>query len=181
MSGSDYSAGAIVASGGPGAWVLEACAPGAVGWFATVGQTYTILAFDDQFDGAGNGGTLDITIDVAPPPPSIDITVNPTGGFTKAGSAIISGTVTCTGAADFASVEAEVRQSVGRVATVRGFGFFETTCDGTTQQWTIEAIPDSGLFRGGKAVSVTFAIACGAFDCGVDFEERIVKLSGKGK
>ena len=35
---------------------------------------------------------------------------------------------------------------------------------------------DNGLFKGGRAVAVTFAVACGAIDCGEDFEEQIVKL-----
>ena len=41
----------------------------------------TILVFDDQLDGGGNGGVLNITIDVAPPAPTIDVTVNPVGEF----------------------------------------------------------------------------------------------------
>jgi hypothetical protein len=41
------------------------------------------------------------------------------------------------------------------------------------------AVPgDNGLFRGGKAASVTFAFACGAFDCGTDFQSFTVKVGG---
>lgn len=179
ISQSDYTAGAIIATGGPGSWFVEACAPGAVGWFATAGTTYTILAFDDQFDGGGNGGMLNITIDTAPPPPTIDVTVSPRGRFdSKTGSAFISGTVTCEGQADFAFLEAQLSQRVGRFI-IRGFGFSDVTCDGATRPWSLEIVGDNGRFAGGKAASVTFAVACGVFDCGVDFEEHVVQLSGR--
>jgi hypothetical protein len=59
---------------------------------------------------------------------------------------------------------------------VTGFGSTDFLCDGTTQSWSVEVLPDNGLFKGGRAVAVTFAVACGAIDCGEDFEEQIVKL-----
>lgn len=40
---------------------------------------------------------------------------------------------------------------------------------------------DNGKFKGGKAVSVTFAVACGTFFCGVDFQEHVVQLRGARK
>lgn len=180
VSGSDYSAGVIVATGSPGSWTLVTCGPGAVSWSAAAGETYTILAFDDQLDGSGNGGTLAIAVDAAPPAPTIGVTVNPVGQFNAhTGSATISGTVTCTGVAEFAFLDVELRQAVGRVATITGTGSVDVTCDGTTYPWSVEIVPSSGKFAGGKAASVTFAVACGAFECGVDFQERIVKLGGR--
>lgn len=179
VSESTYSAGALVATGSPGNWTIVNCAPDAVGFFAVAGETYTILAIDDQFDGGGNGGTLTITIDVALPPPTIDVTVDPFGTFnTRTGSATVSGTVTCTGETEFAFLETELTQNVGRF-TIRGFGFSEVTCDGATRPWSLEVAPENGKFAGGKAVNVTFAVACGDFDCGIDFEERVVHLRGK--
>jgi len=179
VSESSYPAGAIVATGGPGNWTVVDCAPGAVGWLAAAGTTYTILAFDDQSDGGGNGGTLDLRIDVIPPPPTVDITVDRFAVFdSRTGSATLSGTAICTGEAEFAAVEATLSQAVGRF-TIRGIGFADLVCDGTPQNWRLEVLPDNGKFAGGKAASVTFAIACGTFDCGTDFEERIVQLRGK--
>ena len=35
-------------------------------------------------------------------------------------------------------------------------------------------------FSGGKAASVTFAVACGPLQCSVDFQEHQVKLTGRG-
>ncbi|HEX2772602.1 MAG TPA: hypothetical protein VHN18_09265, partial [Micromonosporaceae bacterium] len=78
---SSYFAGVIVVTGTPGAFHLVTCGPDAVVFAATAGTTYYILAFDDQFDGGGNGGTLVMNVDVAPPPPTVDVTVDPRAGF----------------------------------------------------------------------------------------------------
>jgi hypothetical protein len=178
VSQSTYSAGVIVATGGPGNWDLQACGPGAVAFNTVAGQTYTILTFDDQLDGGGNGGTLRVAIDVAPPAPTIDVTVNSVGGFNaRTGSATLSGTVTCSGDVLFAFVDVELRQAVGRF-TVIGYSGFDVTCDGATRPWSVEVFPENGKFAGGKAASVTFAAACGEFQCGLDFEERTVQLRG---
>lgn len=31
---------------------------------------------------------------------------------------------------------------------------------------------------GGQALGLTFATACGGFDCGVDFKEHLIQLKG---
>jgi len=177
-STSSYPAGVSVATGGPGNWTLLACGPGAVAWTTTAGQTYALVAFDPQEDGSGNGGVLNISIDVAPPPPSISATVNPIATFdTKTGAATVSGTVTCDGAADFAFLEVNLSQNVGRFI-IRGFGGTDVTCDGATRPWSLQVLGDNGKFAGGKALGVTFAFACGVFDCGVDFQEHVIQLRG---
>ena len=180
MSTSTYSAGAIVATGGPGNWTVETCGPGAVVWSAAAGVTYTVLVFDDQQDGAGNGGTLNISVAEAPPPPEVSLTVNPRGTFNaKTGSATIRGTVTCTGASVFSFIDVFVRQKVGRLF-IDGGGFIEGfTCNGTTQAWSVEVFPFNGIFKGGSTVTVTFAVACGAFQCGVGFDQSVVRLSAR--
>jgi hypothetical protein len=176
VSGSDYSAGAIVVTGSPGAWTLVDCGPGAVGWSTEAGTTYTILVFDDQLDGGGNGGTAQVVVDVIPAPPSIDITVDPRAQFTRSGSAIVSGTVTCDASAVFALMETELTQRVGRLL-IRGSTLVSLTCDGTAQPWSVELVGENGTFAGGKAASVSLAIACGEFQCSLDYEERTVQLS----
>ena len=64
---SDYSAGVQIATGSPGNFELVDCGAGQASWYAEPGVTYTILVFDDQTDGGGNGGTLRISISEAPP------------------------------------------------------------------------------------------------------------------
>lgn len=180
VSTSTYSAGVFVATGGPGSFVVVACGPGAVAFEAVTGETYAILAIDDQLDGSGNGGTLNIEVTEVPPPPEITLTVNKFGTFnSQTGSATISGTVTCTGGpADFSFIDVFVRQVVGRffIDGYGGVGGF--TCDGATQPWSVEVFGYSGTFKGGKALSVSFAFACGTFLCGEGFEERVVQLKG---
>jgi hypothetical protein len=180
VSGSNYSAGVIVASGSPGNFTLENCGPGATAFAAVTGVTYSILAFDFQDDGGGNGGTLQIQVAELPPPPEVDVTVDKTGLFNSAtGSATISGTVTCTGGpVDFSFIDISVRQVVGRTS-IDGFGSIEGfTCDGTTQPWSAEIFGSNGIFKGGKALTVSFAFACGPFLCGEDFDEVVVQLRG---
>lgn len=175
VSSSDYSAGVLVVSGSPGSFVLENCGPGATQFFAASGVTYSILAFDDQQDGSGNGGTLQINVTDVPPPPDVDVTVDPVGHFNKDGTATISGSVTCSGDAFDNFIDVQVRQSVGRFI-VNGFGFTDFPCDGATHAWSAQVFGDNGTFKGGRTASVTTATACGNFDCGQDFEESTVKL-----
>jgi uncharacterized protein DUF6299 len=179
VSGSDYAAGVFVATGAPGSFEVLACGFGGAAWQAAAGETYSIVAIDDQSDGGGNGGTLELSIDVAPPPPALDVTVNPTAQFdSKTGSALLSGTMSCGADAEFAFLEAQLTQRVGRLL-IRGFGGTEVTCDGTARPWTIEVIGDNGLFKGGKSASVTFAAACSAVFCSEYLNESTVQLKGK--
>jgi hypothetical protein len=180
VSQSDYSAGVLVGVGSQGNLELVTCGPGAVGFFAEAGTTYYVLAIDDQLDESGNGGSLNISFNDAPPPPTVDITVNRLGTFnSRTGVATISGTYTCDNA-DFIDVFIDARQKVGRF-TVVGFGeFFDfDTCDGESHTWSAEVFPDNGKFAGGKTLTLAFAFACGAFECAESFVEQTVQLRGK--
>ena len=151
---------------------------GAAGFFAESGTTYYVLAIDDQSDGAGNGGQLRISFNVAPPPPTVDITVNASGTVNKAGVAHVSGTYTCTDA-EFIEVFGDMTQPVGRFAIRGYFGFFDVeTCDGEPHAWEADVFPDNGKFAGGKSVTIAFGFACGSFECGEGFTEQKVQLRG---
>jgi hypothetical protein len=180
VSASSYTAGVLVGTGGPGHWTIAVCGPDAVFLPAVAGQTYAILAIDDQGDGGGNGGTLQMSITEAPPQPVIDVTVNPTGTYdNRTGSATIGGTVTCTGGpSEFSFVQVELREKRGRF-TVVAIGNVDVTCDATTRPWSIELVSENGPFGHGDAASVTFAVACGQIACSTDFEERQVLLRNK--
>lgn len=176
VSGSSYSAGVFVATGSPGNWALVACGPGATGWSATAGTAYFAIAFDDQTDGSGNGGVLNITIDASPPPPTIDLTVDTLATFNATtGSATVTGTVICSGETQYSFLEVQLSQTVGRFI-IKGYGSTEVTCDGAKRPWSVIVTGDNGTFARGEALSATFATACGVFDCGVDFEERMLRL-----
>lgn len=180
VSASDYSAGVLVGTGSQGNLETVACGPDTVGLFASAGTTYYVLAIDSQEDGAGNGGILNITFNEAPPPPTVDFTVNRFGTVRPStGVATISGTYTCTNG-DFIDLFAEVRQRAGRIYVLASFEIFETgTCDGAPHNWVADVVGQNGKFAGGKTLTVTFASACGAFECADGFLEQTVRLRGK--
>ena len=178
VSASDYSAGVIVGSGSPGSYTLESCGGGTVGFSGSTGVTYTILVFDDQYDGAGVGGQLEITVEAAPPLPVVHLTVNSTGNFnSRTGSATIRGTVTCTGGDEFGknNISVQLTQTVGRFK-FSGDGQAQFACDGTTQPWAVDVLSSNGKFGGGKAAVIAYADACAGFGCGFDSAERVVTL-----
>lgn len=183
VSASDYSAGVIVMTGTPGSFAIETCGPGTVGFSALAGTVYHVLAFDDQFDGGGNGGLLRISFNEAPPPPTLEISVDPIGFVNpRTGEATLTGSFTCTNA-DFVDIFGDVKQQVGRF-TVRGFFFLfadGSACTGDSQPWSATVIPADGKFAGGKAATVAFAFACGAFECAAGFAEQTVMLRGVRK
>lgn len=181
VSASDYAAGVLVGVGVPGSLETVACGPGLTGFTADAGTTYYVLAIDDQSDGGGNGGSLSISFYDAPPTPTVDITVDPTGTFDRTGAAHLTGTYTCTDAV-FVDVFGDVTQPVGRFSIRGFFGFFvEGTCDGSPQPWSADVVPEGGKFKGGKALTVAFSFACGVFECAEGYTEQTVRLRGGHK
>ena len=173
---SSYTAGVLVATGAPGSLELINCGPGAVGIPVTAGTTYYFMAIDDQSDGTGNGGTLVVNVQAAPPPPEITLTVNRFGTFDQTGAASVYGTISCTGEVEFSFLTVELTQPVGRAA-VYGNTSIDITCDGTVRPWTAVIEPIVGTrFAGGRATAVTFSVACGPFFCGESFLERQIRL-----
>lgn len=184
---SDYSVGAMVATGGPGSWMVESCGPEILPFYAMPGVTYTLLVFDDQVDGGGNGGQLVFTIDQAGPPPTIEVSVDARGTVdARAGVATLTGTYTCApsegGTIEYSYLDVQLSQRAGRVY-IQGGGFVEPlTCDGTEQPWTITTSEwSNGLFKGGKAEAQIWAEACGGGSCGFFEDTQAVKLSGAKK
>lgn len=178
VTDSSYPAGVLVVTGAPGNFQLVTCGPGAVAFEALAGVTYYLLIIDDQSDGAGNGGTLRLTVAEAPPPPELTVTVNERARFNpRTGSATVSGTITCVGDVDFTFVDVQLEQAVGRGEVV-GFGSLDVDCDGSVQPWSIEIFPTFGKkFAGGKSATFTFAVSCGPVFCSEYANEQQVQLS----
>ena len=180
VSKSTYSAGAIVATGSPGNWNLVTCGPGAVAWMATAGTTYTVLVYDAQSDGGGNGGTLNLTLEVVAPP-TVDITVNPVATFNpRTGAATVSGTWTCPGTPGGGRVTITLTQQAGPLI-VSGYGFSgrRDLCDSTPRPWSVEIVStDGSRFTGGKATTSMNAFVCGSVGCGFSSGEGTVLLRG---
>jgi uncharacterized protein DUF6299 len=177
VSASSFPAGVAVVTGSPGSFASVTCGPGSVVFSAIEGQTYALLAFDDQTDGGGHGGTLVLSVETSPPPPTLEVTVDPRGQFdSHSGTATVHGTVTCTGDAPNTHLEIELRQRAGRVI-ISGHGFTSFPCDGSSHAWTVEVTPQNGLFKGGQATALTFAIACNPFECATDSQQAGVRLA----
>jgi hypothetical protein len=111
-------------------------APEPLGSSRRPARPFYVLAIADQEYGTGNGGSLDISFNTAPPPPTVDMTLNPRGTVSaKTGIATLHGTYTSTDA-DFIDIAGSVAQSVGRIGTIRESCeiFDEGTCGGTSRQ-----------------------------------------------
>jgi len=171
---SSYSNGIASYIGAPSATTLTGCAPGQLSVAVPAGQTAYLMVFGDMV--GSPGGILRISVQEAPPPPQISLTVDPIGTFDPAtGRATVSGTATCTGVADFANLNGTVTQTVGRF-TVSGFFFAPLVCDGATHSWTATTTFNNGRFAGGPATVQVFAFACNASGCGEDAVTQQVRL-----
>jgi hypothetical protein len=180
-SASDYSAGFMLFEGAPTQDSMIACGPMTAGIGMSAGTTYTVMVFDDEQDGnAANGGDLELDVDVAPPPPVVDTSVDSKATVDKSGTAWVTGSYTCTNG-DNIEIDGELHQSVGRV-TISGYGgiFDEGTCNGTPHAFSMPITGDNGKFAGGRAASIMFSYACGAFECADGYAEQVIHLS-KGK
>lgn len=177
VSSSTYSAGVLVGVGSEGNLQTVTCGPRTVTFFAAAGTTYYILAIDDQFDGGGNGGSLEIAFTEVPPPPALKFSLDRFGSVDPStGVATISGAYVCANG-DFVDLFVDASQNVGRF-TISGVGsFFEArTCDGLSHPWSADVVPQNGKFAGGKSLTTTFSFSCGPFQCTSGFLEQTVQL-----
>lgn len=166
----------------------------AVVWQAEAGATYLLMVGTCCGGGvvgeAGGGGTLEFHVDVAPPPPTIDLTIDGRGSFTSTGSAIVRGTVACTGVLTGGGegggvviqdttggmLSIDLRQRVGRIV-IRGFASgFDGPCNGDLIPWSMEVAGDNGKFAGGSAEANVFASGCGLAECIEVAVSRTVRL-----
>lgn len=175
VSASNYSAGVLVGVGEPGALEIVACGPLTVLFSATAGETYYVLAIDDQSDGGGNGGQLQISFLDAGPTPSVALSVNPNGRVDSRGNALVHGSYTCENGESL-----ELFGDVLQLRLVAVRAFFDTVitgqCDGTRHTWRAVADPVRGRFTTDKALVTTFGFVCGQFLCADGYAERVVRL-----
>jgi hypothetical protein len=159
----------------------------AVAWDAVGGTTYLLMVGTCCGDGvvgeAGGGGSLTFHLDLAPPAPTIDLTIDARGSFTKAGLAVIRGTIACTGLNEFViedttggMISVFASQRVGR-RTISGDGSgFEGPCPSTPTTWEITVASSNGKFGGGSVQVDAFANGCGPIDCIEVSASRTVQL-----
>lgn len=157
-SGSNYQVAGAVLTGTPAAFSSVSCFLGSTSFQASQGTTYYIDLL--QF-GAGSGGTLSLSLTQQVPPNPV-LTVDSSGTFdSKSGAAMLSGTASCS-AGSSAFLDGSLTQSVGRIATISGFGspLNGVVCDGTPHPWSFVVTPSSGLFKGGHATASVDMFAC---------------------
>lgn len=147
---------------------------------ATAGTTYLIMVGTCCGGGTpgatGGGGNLVLHVDVAPPMPTISLTVDPRGSFDPYGGATIRGTVSCTGEPAYGWIDVSIAQKVGRF-TIRGYGGIELAgCGEDPVPWEVRASSEDGKLLGGKATVEAFAYACGAIFCADAYETQNVQL-----
>jgi hypothetical protein len=148
----------------------------AVAWDAEAGTTYLIVVGTCCGPGAaGGGGSLQFHVAVAPPPPTLDITIDATGSFTPYGTATLRGTIACTNANPPAGLNLAVSQRVGRI-TIRGFGFADVECSAAPAPWSLAVAGDDGKLLGGHATVDVAVFVCGPIECADDFEHAVVRL-----
>ncbi|CAN5759318.1 hypothetical protein BH18ACT7_BH18ACT7_25060 [soil metagenome] len=154
---------------------IVACGPLTVLFSATAGETYYVLAIDDQSDGGGNGGQLQISFLDAGPTPSVTLSVNPNGRVDSRGNALVHGSYTCENGESL-----ELFGDVLQLRLIAVRAFFDTVitgqCDGTRHTWRAVADPVQGRFTTDKALVTTFGFVCGQFLCADGYAERVVRL-----
>ena len=192
--GSDYDTTLYVGTAnGSGGIDVIACNDDAVdlqsvvAWDAEGGTTYLLMVGTCCGDGvvgeAGGGGSLVFHLDLAPPPPTVDLTIDARGSFTKSGSAIIRGTIACSNVNEFTTedttggmIQVQASQRVGR-KIISGFGSgFDGPCTAEPTAWSVEVLGETGKFGGGSAQVDAFAIACGPIECTEASASRTVQL-----
>jgi hypothetical protein len=176
VSRSDYSAGLIVAKRTASGWRLMGCSPDVVTVSLRGGRSYAVLVFDYQGDGVGNGGTLVMETYVPDRRSVVSVTVDPTARFDpKNGTATVTGTMTCEGAAYSAGVEVYLRQKAGRLL-ISGYGGRQLGCPDGTRTWVVAVADTNGLFKGGTADIDVYAYASGRRNWSEDSVQTEVRM-----
>jgi hypothetical protein len=175
VSQSSFTAGVIVATGTPGNLTLVACGPSSIGFVATAGETYYLMAFSD--DPAVVGGQLTIAVSESEPPPKVSMTVNDVGEVNDTtGTATISGTFTCVGTADLTVLQGRLQQQQGDLQVGGDFDQSGLPCDGTAD-WSAEIAPeDGGKFVDGQAATVALSAGCNQLGCNIYETLEVVHL-----
>ena len=167
--------GINVFAGSATAAALVLCVEDALIFEATAGTTYYLMFADIDGD-ATNGGRLQATIDVAPPPVDVSVTINDKGKFNaQTREATIGGTITCSVPADgFVSID--IRQPNGRFV-VLGFGGTDVPCGPQPAEWWATVGGENGKLAAGRPVTVfANASGCDGIQCGDAAATATVRL-----
>jgi hypothetical protein len=148
--GSSYYAPVAVFMGSRGALTGVACGYPRVRFDAVAGETYYFMVM------GYSRGNLRFSVDVAPPPLSIDLSIDPAGSVVPTtGEATVRGTVTCN-RPTLVSVGGTVQQKIGQ-GLVNGWLWTYVYCDGTTPApWSSTVYNQPGAPIGGGRAATLF-------------------------
>lgn len=163
MTKSDYSGGFLVFQNVPRGRTLVGCGPQSIGVPAKAGHTYLIMVVSDT---QTKGGNLVLSLDSAPPAPTVTFGLDKTGQVLKGGKAQVTGTYTCTNA-DYVEGFGKLVQIWKRLKITGYFDSFPypPACDGSSQPWSTVVRSANGLFAAGSAKATYKAFACGLIEC----------------
>jgi hypothetical protein len=128
---------------------------------------------------SSSGGNLVLTVDIAPPPLTIDIDIDPVGSVDpKNMVATLSGTLTCSRPA-VVDLYIELKQKAGR-QIIHGSYYISLECNGETP-WVATVTDYDGVFVGGKATVNAYANVFDIYEYSNAEATNTVQLKGKGK
>ena len=162
----------VLADTGSGLQVVDCSAfPATVTFSTTPGVTYDVMI--GSLPDTPGGGTGVVTLGQ---PLTVSVAVDPNGSVDgKTGTATVSGTITCDEPADFAEVDVQLSQAVGR-HILRGIGQAFPACDVTPTAWSVAITADNGIFGGGRATADVTAFGCTGPSCDFDSVSASLRL-----
>jgi hypothetical protein len=180
--GSDYDTTLSVYTGSPGSLTQIACVDDTAGTVQSA-VIMNVLATETYYFMVGSyasvpGGNLVFTVNQLQPL-NVDLQIDKTGFFDKAGNATIHGTVTCSRQA-YVELNAEVKQRLGK-ATIAGTSNTFIDCIGETP-WEMVTSGQNGRFAGGTADVSMSGFVYEVLTGDVSFQlsaSAVVRLRGK--
>lgn len=172
VTASDFSGGVLVFAGTPTVDSLVACGPGIVGLRARAGKTYSVMVVSDT---GVSGGRLVLSLDDAPPPPRVHVSMARRGVAFRGGAARLNGTYSCRHG-EFAALNGSLFQRAGRLKIRAEFGR-EIRCNGERRRWSARVVSPVGTYARGHALARVRIVACGIVACRQARTKREVQLA----
>lgn len=172
VTASDYSGGVLVFAGTPTVDSLVTCGPGIVELRARAGTTYSIMVVSDT---GVNGGRLVLSLENAPPPPRVHVSMAQRGVAFRGGAARLNGTYSCKHG-EFAALNGTLFQRAGRLKIQAEFGR-RIRCNGERRRWSARVVSPVGTYARGHALASVRIVACGILACRQARTKREIELA----
>lgn len=173
MTASNYDGGMLVFAGTPTADSLVTCGAGKVALLAQAGETYNIMVVSDP---DVNGGHLVLSLENAPPPPRVHVSVARRGVAFRGGAARLHGTYFCAHG-EFTGLSGTLLQRAGRLKIQAEFFREEIRCDGRRHHWSARLVSPVGTYARGQALANVSINTCGIIACRQDGTKRRIHLA----